>query len=228
MSQVEATTESRRPRWAAVVAWLRGASAGRWASVCPGRWIRTALTTALALAGIAAWAIALVQPWTGKAGVPGIITLPKEVDAGRVKSVAVDLSRLAAPAVVPLVPPERNPFALTAAADAQAAAPAATAVGAACKASAATAVHQPKSVAAAAPAPAPPAGSAADSKDILESLKHLKLQVILITPAGERWAVINGNNYREGDAIAGLVITEIQEGRVKLQRDGATCLLRMD
>jgi hypothetical protein len=63
---------------------------------------------------------------------------------------------------------------------------------------------------------------------ILEVVRNLRLEVTLITPAGERWAVIGGENYREGDTIAGMEIVEIQEGRVKLRQAGCTCLLRMD
>jgi hypothetical protein len=63
---------------------------------------------------------------------------------------------------------------------------------------------------------------------ILEVVRNLRLEVTLITPAGERWAVIDGVNYREGDTIAGMEIVEIQEGRVKLRQAGMTCLLRID
>ena len=74
----------------------------------------------------------------------------------------------------------------------------------------------------------PPAALATPARNILETIKGLRLEVTLTAPTGERWAVINGENLREGDTIAGLEIIEIQEGKVKLQRGGMSCLLRMD
>ena len=35
--------------------------------------------------------------------------------------------------------------------------------------------------------------------------------MILTIPSGERWVVINGASYREGDAVAGMEIVEIRE-----------------
>jgi hypothetical protein len=65
-------------------------------------------------------------------------------------------------------------------------------------------------------------------RQILEEARGLRLEVILTTPSGERWVVINGTSYREGDAVAGMEIVEIQGTRIKLQRAGMMCLLRMD
>jgi hypothetical protein len=74
----------------------------------------------------------------------------------------------------------------------------------------------------------PAATSAEVVRQMLESVKGLKVDVILTTPSGEKWVVINGANYREGDAVAGMEIVEIQGTRVKLQQAGVTCLLRME
>jgi hypothetical protein len=66
------------------------------------------------------------------------------------------------------------------------------------------------------------------AKEILSTLKALHLEVTLVSPSGEHWAVIDGNDYRVGDTVADMQIIEISEGRVKLQRGTVTCLLQMD
>jgi hypothetical protein len=40
--------------------------------------------------------------------------------------------------------------------------------------------------------------------------------------------VINGKDYHPGDRVEGLRLVEIQEGKVKLEQGGVTCVLRMD
>jgi hypothetical protein len=73
-----------------------------------------------------------------------------------------------------------------------------------------------------------PASEAPTAKEILSALKALRLEVTLVSPSGEPWAVIDGKDYRVGDTVGGMEIVEIGEGRVKLQRGAVTCLLRMD
>ncbi len=193
----------RRTRWAEVLTWLGGRGRGWWAT-WRGRWIQTALTVGLLLTGVSAWALALVQPWTGRTGDPGIITVASGVNAAQVRSADVDIEQLVDGAgAAPPATLQRNPF---------------------------VAVRTHPAAPGAAKGQVPPAGPAPGQAagQVLETVKGLRLEVILITPAGERWAVINARNYREGDAVAGMEIVEIQEGRVKLQQGGITCLLRMD
>jgi hypothetical protein len=76
-----------------------------------------------------------------------------------------------------------------------------------------------------APAQAAPAPKAAV---VLAAVKLLHLDVTLTGPNGERWAVISGHDYREGDSIGALKLVEVQEGKVKLEQGGVVCLLQMD
>jgi multidrug efflux pump subunit AcrA (membrane-fusion protein) len=89
--------------------------------------------------------------------------------------------------------------------------------------------REPEAAAKQSPAEPPAVSSTPTSPaQVLAVVRTLKLEVTLIAPTGERWAVINGATYREGDAIAGLEISEIQEGKVRLRQRDITCLLRMD
>lgn len=192
-----------RTRWAGVLTWLGGRGRGRWAT-WRGRWIQTALTIGLLLTGVSAWALALVQPWAGRTGDPGIITLAVGVNAAQVRSADVGPEQLVNDnGAAPPAPLRRNPF---------------------------VPVQTGPAAAGDAKGQVPPTSPATPraAGQVLETVKGLRLEVILITPAGERWAVINAKNYREGDAVAGMEIVEIQEGRVKLQQGDITCLLRMD
>ena len=97
-----------------------------------------------------------------------------------------------------------------------------------------TAVVRPAAVTGTAIEPAPvvekpvrPA-AASSAKAVLEAVKALRLEVTLVAPSGRRSAVINGDEYREGETVAGFLIVEIQEGKVKLQQAGILCLLRME
>jgi len=191
-------------------AWLAGRARGRWATA-RGRWIEAVLTAALLVAGVGAWALAIIQPWTSKTTGSGVFAVSAGVTPDRVRSAAVGVDELvgervaAMPALL-----RRNPFD-------HAGIPGTVAVD-----------PDPER-------PAPHAAGAAEEavgrptpQDILEKVKALRLEVILITPEGQRWAVINGEDYREGDAVSGFRIVEIQEGRARLQQGGVTCLLRMD
>jgi len=225
----------RSPPLGVLFAWLAARPRGRWATA-RGRCVQTGLTASLLLAGLAAWALALVQPWTrpGRADL-GIVTIAGGMDTGKIRAAAADVERLCATAPTPVKPLRRNPFAPKAASAAPDRRPSATALGG---------VREPRTPAGGAgpqpdagasgyvrtcpAAPAAGLGAAPAVQAVLEAVRGLRLEVILTTPAGERWTVINGRNLREGDRIAGLEIVEIQEGRVRLQQGGVTCLLRMD
>ena len=202
---------------AGVLAWLSGRPRGRWATA-KGRWVRTIVTAGLLVAGLSAWALALVQPWTGRSGEYGIMETPGGLDTIKVRALSAEIERLRDSQADAAVPPlRRNPFA-TAAEAVPAAAP-----------------SQPKEVLIAADGINPAAPivvggikPAASAPAMLEAVKALRLEVILTTPEGKRWAVINGQNVQEGEVIAGLEVIEIQEGKVKLQQNGFTCLLRLD
>jgi hypothetical protein len=209
-------------RWGVLFAWLAARPRGRWATA-RGRCVQTGLTASLLLAGLAAWALALVQPWTGRPADRGIVTIAGGMDTGKIRAAAADVERLCATAPTPVKPLRRNPFAPKAASAAPDRRPSATALGG---------VHEPRTPAGGAGRTTGLADGAAKAEPavqaVLDAVRGLRLEVILTTPAGERWAVINGRNLREGDRIAGLEIVEIQEGRVRLQQGGVTCLLRMD
>ena len=220
MNATEPTTGTA-PRWrvaaATLLAWLAGRQRGRWAT-CRGRWIKTLLTAVLLVTGLSAWAVALVQPWTSRAANWDVMTLTSTVDAARVRAASAEVQKLVPDYVPPTVQPlRRNLF--------DGARPASALPGAPPAAGAA-----PPEVPASptVPEPAPQAEPVPGPQQVLEAVKGLKLEIILITPAGERWAVINGASYQEGDAVAGLELVEIQEGHVRLQQAGLTCLLRMD
>ncbi|HUU30530.1 MAG TPA: hypothetical protein VMY69_00345 [Phycisphaerae bacterium] len=225
MTERQETTRFRgcRAVGATLVAWLAASPRGRWATA-RGRWCQMGLTLGLLLAALGAWAVALVQPWTVQAGDPGVVTMAAGVDTRRIRSAGDEVDRLfRSPAGAELEPLRRNPFAgpwTEPAADGLAPAPAP--------------VAEPegparRGVAVASPASRGPADAAATTPQaILDAVKALKLQVILLAPDQQRWAVINGKNYRRGDAVAGFDIVEIRETTVKLRQAGITCLLRID
>ncbi|MBM4017407.1 MAG: hypothetical protein FJ288_03620 [Planctomycetes bacterium] len=218
-----------KPWHAVLLAWLAARPRGRFATV-RGRWVQTFLTACLLMAGLGTWALALVQPWTGCPSDPGMVTFAGGVDTAKIRAATSDVERLCTAAPRPVRPLARNPFApLVAAAataapdqsrDRKGAAPYTIAPGPAAK------DHERR------PAPGAeksvPAAGEPSAQAVLELVKGLRLEVVLTTPSGQRWAVINGRNLREGDSIAGLQVVEIQETKVKLQQAGMTCLLRMD
>jgi len=189
------------PRLAGLFAWLAGHATGRLAAG-RGRWIKMILTVALLVTGLSAWALAVVQPWAARGADPGIVALPAaEVSPEKVRLLSQEVERLCGNwKGRALRPLRRNPFG---------------GVGAAAPA----APDAEKS------RPAPEAPTA---KEILSALKALRLEVTLVSPSGEHWAVIDGKDCRVGDTVSGMEIVEITEGRVKLQRGAVTCLLRMD
>ena len=206
---------------AGLLAWLAARPRGRWATA-RGRWVQTVLTSGLLLTGLTAWALALVQPWTAYPGDHGIVTFVNGVDTARIRAASTDIEKLCRSRVG--APPQalgRNPFA-SPGASSETVQRVAAATGAGQHS------RPPEAGTGGEPARAPGTHPTATPQAILEVVRNLRLEVTLITPAGERWAVIGGVNYREGDTIAGMEIVEIQEGRVKLRQAGMTCLLRMD
>jgi hypothetical protein len=214
-------------------AWLAARPRGRWATA-RGRCVQTGLTASLLLAALAAWALALVQPWArpGRAD-RGIVTIAGGMDTGKIRAAAADVERLCATAPAPVKPLRRNPFAPRVASAAPKSEKAPGTLS--CRVPdtfSDSGVREMRQAAGGAGRTTDPAASAAKAapavQAVLEAVRGLRLEVILTTQAGERWAVINGRNLREGDRVAGLEIVEIQEGKVRLQQGGLTCLLRMD
>jgi len=198
-----------RTAGATLLTWLAARPRGRWATV-KGRWLQTVLTLGLLLAALGAWALALVQPWTVRAGDAGIVTIASGVDTQKIRAALEEVEHLClGPAGDEPQPVRRNPFAGSLsepAADSRASA------------------AEPEGPASRGPVDA----AATTPQAILDAVKALKLQVILLAPDQQRWAVINGKNYRRGDAVAGFEIVDIQETTVKLRQAGVTCLLRID
>ena len=223
----ERTSQGRlltaRSRLSGLVAWLASYPRSRWA-VAKARRVHIVLTAALLVTGLTAWALAVVQPWTSRFEVSPVLVAPPGLDPEKVRAISAALDKLYGEVMPqPSAPLRRNPFASPDGAEAPpqstpAARPAELSSG------------EPQSRSpetARAESPAPPAASVLPLA-ALEAAKRLRLEVILITPAGDRWAVINGQNYRQGDAVAGFRIVEIQEGKVRLQQAGTICLLRME
>jgi hypothetical protein len=196
-----------------LAAWLIARPRGRWATR-RGRWAQTILTIGLLLTGLVAWALALVQPWTNHMN-PGGQIMAAALDAEKVRAATSDLEGLAGDnsRLTPAAP-QRNPFVMASAEGAVTPAPV-TPV-------AATATTPSETLPHATPLKTPAA------KDVLEAVRLLRLEITVMAPTGERWAVINGQEYREGESVAGFQVLEIQEGKVRLQQAGTTCLLRMD
>ncbi len=182
--------------------------AGKRLTATVRRRLQAVLTAALVVAGLGAWGVALVQPWAGRSGDPGIITVPVGgLDADQIRSASSVEGWLPQGRTPPIRDLARNPFLSAGApmADDGAAAP------------------DP-----AEPVEAPAAVSVRAPSEILALVKGLRLEVTLLSPSGERWAVINGKDYHPGDRVEGLRLVEVQEGKVKLEQGGVTCVLRMD
>lgn len=172
------------------------------------RRLQTAMTVVLIITGLGAWAVALVQPWAGRSGDPGIITVPLAgLDADQIRSASSVEGWLPVKRKPPTRELLRNPFLSSGQAREDGGAPGPR-------------VDVP---------PEPPAPtSGRGPSEILAVVKGFRLEVTLIAPNGERWAVINGKDYRQGDTVNGLQLVEVQEGKVRLEQSGVTCLLRMD
>jgi len=211
---------------AGLLAWLAGsppagrAGTGGWWATRKRQWLKTFMTTLLLLAGLGAWALAVVQPWVVRPGDPGIVALPAvTVNPEKVRSVAREVEQLCREWKEAVVRPvRRNPFAAGRQGQEVSAVPLEPCeVGEPARAAASAQERPPTHV-----------GAVPEPKALLAVLKALRLEMTLVAPGGERWAVINRTDYREGDTVAGMEIVEIREGEVKLQRGGVTCLLRMN
>jgi len=172
------------------------------------RRLKTGLTIGLVLTGLGAWAAALVQPWAAHGGDPGVVTVPAPaLSEERIRAVASEGERLPPRKTTQGCELVRNPF-----------------LGHAQAAEAGPTPETPvPAPAAVAPTPAAPKPS-----EVLAAVKALHLDMTLTGAGGERWAVINGHDYREGDSVGGLRLAEVQEGKVKLEQGGIVCLLQMD
>jgi len=192
---------------ATVQAWLFGGRLRHWGSA-RARWLNGGLTLALLLAGVAAWVLAIVQPWTVRAADPGIVPVKGQVTPDRVRQVAADASlRVEAPAAKQPRPIGRNPFRASA------------------TASGGPAASGPCGFAG---GKTDPLGIAPTARQIADLVKDLRLKATVLGPNGQRWAVINGNTYQEGEDVAGLTLVEIREDRARLRRADVTCVLKMD
>jgi len=212
-----------RSRFSGLVAWLASYPRSRWA-VAKARRVQIVLTAALLVTGLTAWALAVVQPWTSRSDVGLTIAGPSGFDSGKIRSMSAAFEKRCGD-VMPQAskPLRRNPFASPDGAPEAVASP--PSVAPAEPLAGQSQRRLPPAVRPEIPA-APPLSVSPSAA--LEAARRMRLEMILITPAGDRWAVINGQNCREGDAVAGFRIVEIQEGKVKLQQAGAICLLRME
>jgi|WetSurMetagenome_2_1015567.scaffolds.fasta_scaffold90574_2 hypothetical protein len=200
-------------RRSALVNWLLAQPRGRWVTG-RGRYLRILMTVALLVTGVVAWALALVQPWVGSTGHDAQASATV-IDMQRIEAISADLESVCAAGLPPAPEPGRNPFATTAAL-AAIVRPAVTTTAAESHPTVAEVKNPPQ------PAATPSA------RAVLEMVKTLRLEATLVAPGAERWAVINGADYREGETVAGFQIVEIQEGKVRLQQAGVLCLLRME
>jgi len=189
-------------------AWLLGRGLDRWRS-SRSRWLHAVLTVTLLVAGLSAWALALVQPWKAQAADPCIVAIHGQPAPQRVRAAAQEAEKLLEREVATALPTlGRNPFKTPGWAEA------------------------PRG--ASGPAPASPGGQASPdtgpvtAKQVAETVRGLTLKATVRSTRGERWAVINEKAYREGDEVAGLTLVEIGEDRAMLRRAGVTCVLKMD
>ncbi|HUX15501.1 MAG TPA: hypothetical protein VMW52_03460, partial [Phycisphaerae bacterium] len=157
------------------------------------------LTVALLVTGLSAWALAVVQPWAARTADPGIVALPAaDVSPEKVRMLSQQVERLCGNWKERVLRPlRRNPFEGSGAA------------GGGGEFSA----PNPGAAAPAAPAAekSRPAPEAPTAKEILSALKALRLEVTLVSPSGEHWAVIDGKDYCVGDTVGEMEIVEIEE-----------------
>jgi len=185
--------------------WLRAGRRTSWRSK-RSRWLQAGLTAALVLAGLATWALAIVQPWKVQPVDPGIVPIKDLLSPDRVRDLAKATDERVGPAVVCAVRPvTRNPF-----------------QGAGAAPAAMQPARTPVLEAGDEPAETWTAGRVA------EVAQALSFKATVSSPGGERLAVINGKTYREGDDVAGLTLVEIQEDQARLQRADIQCILTMD
>jgi hypothetical protein len=191
-----------------VQTWLDGADASP-RRTSRSRWLHVGLTVTLLAAGVAAWAVALVQPWKVRTATPGFVAIPGQPAPQRVREAAEEAKTLFEPSPPPALPVlGRNPFR----------APGwAGAAGAGAGARPASPVAVPCS-----------GGGAMTPEQVAETVKGLQLKATVRSTRGERWVVINEKAYREGDEVAGLTLAEIGENRATLRGGGVTCVIRMD
>jgi len=187
--------------------WFLGGTSLRWRT--RRRWLHAGLTVTLLVTGFAAWVVAIVQPWQVRAADLGMVPVKGQPTPDRVRAAALAAQDLVEePGAADPRPLKRDPF--------QAARPWGAATG-------------PSEAGCESANDAQPAGSrAVTAEQVVQVAKDLMLKATVHSPTGERWAVINGKTYREGDDVAGLTLVEVQEDRARLQRAGVTCILKMD
>ncbi len=212
--------QDRRRGLSTVLAWVSDRPPGR-RPTRRGRFLRAAATTGLLLTAVAAWAVAIVQPWGHAAEPSSAVGLPEMTIPPKDAYVAADqLERLCASLDGPAPPPPlaRDPFTAD---DGGGPSPGRT------ERTAETHLRRPTDAPAGRSA-GPGAGAGDGPPDVLDTLKALRLDLTLVDGEGRRWAVIDGREYNEGDRIDGLEILEIQEGCVKLRRGDLVGILRVD
>jgi len=191
-----------------IQAWFLGRSVSRWRST-RGRWLQVGLTVTLLAAGLAAWALALLQPWQAQAARAGMVAVPGQPPPQEVRAAAQEAEYLLEreePA--PLPPLARDPFKTPAWAEP----PCETA----------------PSVPALTGGPPCAKEGAATAEQVAEIVQRLNLKATVRSTRGERWAVINEKAYRKGDEVAGLTLVEVGNDRATLRAGDVTCVLRMD
>jgi len=200
------------------------------------RWLHGALTVGLLLTGLAAWALALLQPWRAPA-TAAVVPLQAPEPPGRVEAAAREAARLfQVPHPPALRPLARDPF--------EGARPGPTREGASPSAKEPDAAPPPPGPAAggealgaeavdgggAGPTPGRPSADA-----VARLVVGLRLEAVVFSPDGQCRAVIGERVYRPGDRVAdaegtltNLVVETIREDRVVLRWAGITCVLPLD
>jgi len=196
-----------------------------------GRYLHIGLTATLLVAGLAAWALALVQPWKAHAADPGILAVAGQPAPQRVRAAAAEAEHLVDAVPMPPLPVlARNPFE-TAEQDASTAEPGTEAQENPSAAAGGFADGPRGDTATGREVPADVDGTASGAptaRQVAETVRGLELKATVRSTRGERWAVINNKVYRAGDEVAGLILVEIGENRATLRRGAVTCVLRMD
>ncbi len=211
------------------------------------RWLHGALTAGLFLTGLAAWALALLQPWKVPA-TAAVVPLQAPEPPGRVEAAAREAARLfQVPHPPALRPLPRDPFGGAGLGDLRREASPSTrgpeaAAPPAGPASGSTAVPRGdgptvggEAVGAGSGSGSAPASGGPSADAVARLVVGLRLEAVVLGPDGQGRAVIDGRVYRPGDRVAdaegtltNLVVEAIRADRVVLRWAGVTCVLPLD